>query len=84
MAARTTDGPRDCGRGTRSGTSRATSLRLPPVRADAPYARGRSKDWLKLKCVLGQEFVIGGYGPREAGPLRYAGKVGTATAPQAS
>jgi ATP dependent DNA ligase domain len=26
-------------------------------RAVAPYARGRSKDWLKLKCVLRQEFV---------------------------
>src|SRR4051794_37175451 len=35
-------------------------------RADAPYARGRSKDWLKLKCVLEQEFVIGGY-PDPAG-----------------
>ena len=61
-------------------------------RADAPYARGRSKDWLKLKCVLGQEFVIGGYtdpagsrtdfgallvGYYEGGRLRYAGKVGT-------
>src|SRR5580704_10345487 len=30
-------------------------------RADAPYAPGRSKDWLKLKCVWEQEFVIGGY-----------------------
>ena len=30
-------------------------------RADAPYARGRSKDWLKLKCVWEQEFVVGGY-----------------------
>jgi bifunctional non-homologous end joining protein LigD len=61
-------------------------------RADAPYARGRSKDWLKLKCVLGQEFVIGGYtdpagsrsdfgallvGYYEGDRLRYAGKVGT-------
>ena len=61
-------------------------------RADAPYVRGRSKDWLKLKCVLGQEFVIGGYtepagsrtdfgallvGYFEADLLRYAGKVGT-------
>src|SRR5262245_27970096 len=61
-------------------------------RADAPYARGRSKDWLKLKCVLGQEFVIGGYtdpagsrtdfgallvGYYEGARLRYAGKVGT-------
>jgi bifunctional non-homologous end joining protein LigD len=61
-------------------------------RADAPYARGRSKDWLKLKCVWEQEFVIGGYtdpagsrtdfgallvGYYEDGRLRYAGKVGT-------
>src|SRR5262249_36761024 len=61
-------------------------------RADAPYAPGRSKDWLKLKCVLGQEFVIGGYtdparsrtdfgallvGYYEGDRLRYAGKVGT-------
>ena len=61
-------------------------------RADAPYADGRSRDWLKLKCVLAQEFVIGGYtdptgsrtdfgallvGYFEGGRLRYAGKVGT-------
>jgi bifunctional non-homologous end joining protein LigD len=61
-------------------------------RADAPYARGRSRDWLKLKCVLEQEFVIGGYtdpagartdfgallvGYYEADLLRYAGRVGT-------
>jgi DNA ligase D-like protein (predicted ligase) len=61
-------------------------------RADAPYARGRSRDWLKLKCVLEQEFVIGGYtdpagsrtdfgallvGYYEGDRLRYAGKVGT-------
>jgi bifunctional non-homologous end joining protein LigD len=61
-------------------------------RADAPYVAGRSKDWLKLKCVWEQEFVIGGYtdpqgsredfgallvGYHEQGSLRYAGKVGT-------
>ena len=61
-------------------------------RADAPYVTGRSKDWLKLKCVWEQEFVIGGYtdpggartdfgallvGYYEHGSLRYAGKVGT-------
>ena len=61
-------------------------------RADAPYVAGRSKDWLKLKCVWEQEFVIGGYtdptgsrtdfgallvGYYEEGNLRYAGKVGT-------
>ena len=61
-------------------------------RADAPYVDGRSKDWLKLKCVWEQEFVIGGYtdpggsrtdfgallvGYYDQGALRYAGKVGT-------
>jgi bifunctional non-homologous end joining protein LigD len=61
-------------------------------RAHAAYALGRSKDWLKLKCVWGQEFVIGGYtepagtrtdfgallvGYYEDGRLQYAGKVGT-------
>jgi DNA ligase D-like protein (predicted ligase) len=61
-------------------------------RADARYVPGRSKDWLKLKCVWEQEFVIGGYtdpagsrtdfgailvGYHEEGRLRYAGKVGT-------
>jgi bifunctional non-homologous end joining protein LigD len=61
-------------------------------RADAPYVPGRSKGWLKLKCVWEQEFVIGGYtdpagsrtdfgallvGYYEDGRLKYAGKVGT-------
>ena len=61
-------------------------------RADAPYVAGRSKYWLKLKCVWEQEFVVGGYtdpggsrtgfgallvGYYEQGTLRYAGKVGT-------
>jgi bifunctional non-homologous end joining protein LigD len=61
-------------------------------RADAPYQVGRSRDWLKLKCVWEQELVIGGYtdpggsrtdfgallvGYYDDGRLRYAGKVGT-------
>jgi DNA ligase D-like protein (predicted ligase) len=61
-------------------------------RADSPYVSGRSRDWLKLKCVWEQEFVIAGYtdpggsrtdfgallvGYYEQGSLRYAGKVGT-------
>jgi bifunctional non-homologous end joining protein LigD len=61
-------------------------------RADAPYAHGRSRDWLKLKCSAEQELVIGGYtaprgsraelgalllGHHEDGRLCYAGKVGT-------
>jgi ATP-dependent DNA ligase len=62
-------------------------------RGESAYVSGRSADWLKIKCVLQQEFVIGGYtapqGAREhlgallvgyfdaEGALRYAGKVGT-------
>jgi bifunctional non-homologous end joining protein LigD len=62
-------------------------------RADAPYAEGRTRNWLKFKCIAGQEFVIGGYtdpqGSRQGlgallvgyydadGRLNYAGKVGT-------
>jgi bifunctional non-homologous end joining protein LigD len=61
-------------------------------RADAPYASGRNKNWLKVKCRSRQEFVIGGYsdpsgsrvhlgalllGVMEQGELRYAGRVGT-------
>jgi DNA ligase D-like protein (predicted ligase) len=30
-------------------------------RAAAPYSGGRSKDWLKFKCVRDQELVIGGW-----------------------
>ena len=30
-------------------------------RANAPYAEGRTSAWLKSKCLLEQEFVIGGY-----------------------
>jgi DNA ligase D-like protein (predicted ligase) len=61
-------------------------------RADSAYQSSRSKDWLKFKCSLEQEFVIGGYtdpqgsrsgfgallvGYYDDGELRYAGKVGT-------
>jgi len=61
-------------------------------RGSAPYAHGRSGDWLKLKCVADQELVIGGFtepkgsrtgfgallvGHFEDGELAYAGKVGT-------
>jgi DNA ligase D-like protein (predicted ligase) len=61
-------------------------------RADSPYAARRSRDWLKFKCGMGQELVIGGYteprgtrielgalllGYYDGGALRYAGKVGT-------
>jgi DNA ligase D-like protein (predicted ligase) len=61
-------------------------------RADSRYVSARSTDWLKLKCIRQQEFVIGGYTPPqgsrerlgallvgyyEGKSLRYAGKVGT-------
>jgi bifunctional non-homologous end joining protein LigD len=61
-------------------------------RADAPYTSGRSRDWLKFKCVRDQELVIGGWtdpkgsrvgvgallvGYYSDGALVYAGKVGT-------
>jgi DNA ligase D-like protein (predicted ligase) len=61
-------------------------------RSDSEYVQRRSNDWLKMKCVTEQEFLIGGYtepqgrrsgfgalliGYYEDGELRYAGKVGT-------
>jgi DNA ligase D-like protein (predicted ligase) len=60
--------------------------------ASSPYEHGRSRAWLKLKCVLEQEFVIGGFtepqgsrmglgallvGYYRGRDLVYAGKVGT-------
>jgi bifunctional non-homologous end joining protein LigD len=30
-------------------------------RAGSPYRAGRTRDWLKFKCITGQEFVIGGF-----------------------
>jgi bifunctional non-homologous end joining protein LigD len=60
--------------------------------AESAYVSGRSRDWLKFKCVNEQEFVIGGYTDPEGqrsgfgallvgyykdGKLFYAGKVGT-------
>jgi bifunctional non-homologous end joining protein LigD len=62
-------------------------------RIDSSYSSRRSKDWLKIKCLKRQEFVIGGYtspqGSRthfgalllgvynKKGELHYAGNVGT-------
>jgi DNA ligase D-like protein (predicted ligase) len=62
-------------------------------RADAPYRAGRTRDWLKFKCLNAQEFVVGGWtDPQRSriglgalllgyvdadGGLAYAGKVGT-------
>ena len=61
-------------------------------RASAPYRGGRGTDWLKVKCMKEQEFVIGGFteptgsragigalhvGAYEGDRLVYRGKVGT-------
>ena len=74
----------------------AASLGLEGViskRADAPYRSGRSRSWLKSKCLMSDEFVIVGYVPSDVaggglgallvaapdgdGGLVYAGRVGT-------
>jgi bifunctional non-homologous end joining protein LigD len=61
-------------------------------RRDSFYKEGRSRDWVKIKAQLVQEFVIGGFteprgsrsgfgslllGVYEEGKLRYVGHVGT-------
>lgn len=62
-------------------------------RKDSPYTSSRSSDWIKLKCKLRQEFVVGGWthvrGTKsgigalllgahdESGGLVYAGNVGS-------
>ncbi|OEH47838.1 hypothetical protein lpari_01216 [Legionella parisiensis] len=60
---------------------------------DSPYISGRTKRWLKIKCLMRQEFIIGGYSVptssrkyfralylgvyNEQGELDYTGNVGT-------
>lgn len=61
-------------------------------RADGRYQQGRSRQWLKIKCLKRQEFVIGGYtrpsgsrkgfgalllGYYQGSQLKYCGRVGT-------
>ncbi len=61
-------------------------------RRDSPYEHKRSKHWLKMKCELAQNFVVGGFtdaqgsrvglgallvGYFEGNDLVFAGKVGT-------
>lgn len=62
-------------------------------RRDRPYRSGRHRDWLKVKCLHSQEFLIGGYTRPEGSRqgfgalllgyydrqrrLHYAGRVGT-------
>jgi bifunctional non-homologous end joining protein LigD len=59
--------------------------------ANAPYRGRRTRDWLKIKCIQRQEFVIVGWSEsdkrrgfrslllaaKEKGKLTYVGKVGT-------
>lgn len=61
--------------------------------AASPYRSGRSRDWVKVKCLARQELVLCGYLPStkssnqigslilgvhdQDGSLRYAGRVGT-------
>lgn len=61
--------------------------------AQSPYRPGRSRDWLKVKCIARQELILCGYLPSTKssdeigslilgvhepdGALRYAGRVGT-------
>ncbi len=61
-------------------------------RADRPWRAGRGREWLKIKCLQRQEFVIGGYtdpkggrfgfgalllGLYEGDRLHFVGRVGT-------
>jgi bifunctional non-homologous end joining protein LigD len=62
-------------------------------RAQSAYVSGRGREWVKIKCILRQEMVIGGFTDPEGsrsglgalmlgvydpgGQLRYSGKVGT-------
>jgi bifunctional non-homologous end joining protein LigD len=60
-------------------------------KADAPYRGARTRNWLKIKCIQRQEFVIVGWSEsdkrigfrslllaaKDKGKLTYVGKVGT-------
>ncbi len=61
-------------------------------RVEAPYASGRHRSWVKVKCGNRQEFVVVGFTPpkgsrigfgalllavMDSGALRYAGRVGS-------
>jgi ATP-dependent DNA ligase len=61
-------------------------------RRGSPYEHRRSKHWLKMKCELSRDFIVGGFtdpqgtrvglgallvGSREDGDLVFAGKIGT-------
>lgn len=73
---------------------RACALKLEGIiskKKDSAYVSGRTKSWLKIKCVMMQEFVIGGFtdptgsrkgfgalalGVYDSEGLRYCGTVG--------
>jgi bifunctional non-homologous end joining protein LigD len=74
----------------------ACNLKLEGIiskRAQSTYQAGRCRDWVKVKCSMRQEMVVGGYTDPEGtrsgfgalllgvyepdGTLRYSGKVGT-------
>jgi DNA ligase D-like protein (predicted ligase) len=91
-ALRLSEAWRDDSRGRFERACRSGWEGLIAKRAAAPYVAGRSRDWLKLKCVWEQELVIGGFteptgsrtdfgallvGYYDGGLLRYAGRVGT-------
>jgi bifunctional non-homologous end joining protein LigD len=81
------------GRAVLAAACRAGLEGIVSKRGDAPYRPGRGTTWIKTKCVLRQELVIGGFtdpegaardaigallvGYRQEGALRFAGKVGT-------
>jgi bifunctional non-homologous end joining protein LigD len=75
---------------------KASQLHLEGIvskRAGRPYVAERNNDWLKVKCSMREEFVIGGFTPPsgsrggfgalvlgyfdESHELQYAGRVGT-------
>jgi len=77
------DGPRVLAHACALGAEGIVSKRL-----DAPYTSGRTRDWLKSKCVCAEPFVVGGFTVSgnavgallvgeysAAGELRFAGSV---------
>ena len=92
-AIRYTDHVRGSGESVQREACRLGLEGIVSKRANSPYHAGRGEDWVKVKCVKEQEFVIGGYtdpqGSRQGlgalllgyhengGRLVYSGKVGT-------
>ena len=69
------DAPERRNRGGEASYRKASQLGwegLIAERADSQYRAGRQRDWLKFKCLNGQEFVIGGYTTRSSPVLSSA------------